>query len=161
MFSTDSEEIFVEIRGRSFTKLLQAHTYNILHTWAACQESLTYECVDSSHWCDHKSIWSRANVVVAMQEIQRWQCQRWCVFYLSTSDLLIVGPRKRHTKQLRQTDGERFFEYRVHVEIAKDFPRSDHRVRHTSDIKWSRWCEWCDHVSSRLWDVCVFESEVC
>jgi hypothetical protein len=32
MFSTDSEEIFVEIPEPSFTKLLQAHTYNILHT---------------------------------------------------------------------------------------------------------------------------------
>ena len=32
MFSTEAEEIFVEIIGLVFTKLLQAHTYNILHT---------------------------------------------------------------------------------------------------------------------------------
>jgi len=32
MFSTDAEEIFVEIIVPSFTKLLQVHTYNILHT---------------------------------------------------------------------------------------------------------------------------------
>jgi hypothetical protein len=31
-FSTDSEEIFVEIIGPDFTNVLQAHTYNILHT---------------------------------------------------------------------------------------------------------------------------------
>ena len=31
-FSTDAEEIFVEIIGESFTKLLQTRTYNILHT---------------------------------------------------------------------------------------------------------------------------------
>ena len=32
MFSTEAEEIFVEIIELNFTKLLQAHTYNILHT---------------------------------------------------------------------------------------------------------------------------------
>jgi hypothetical protein len=42
------------------------------------------------------------------------------MFYLSMGDLLMVGPSKRHTKQLRQTDGERFFEDRRHVEIAED-----------------------------------------
>jgi hypothetical protein len=31
-FSTGSEENFVEIIGKVFTKLLQTHTYNILHT---------------------------------------------------------------------------------------------------------------------------------
>jgi len=31
-FSTGAEEIFVEIVVESFTKLLQMHTYNILHT---------------------------------------------------------------------------------------------------------------------------------
>ena len=34
-FSTDSEEIFVEIKASDFTNVLQAHTYNILHTLAA------------------------------------------------------------------------------------------------------------------------------
>ena len=31
-FSTDSEEIYVEINTDDFTKLLQRHIYNILHT---------------------------------------------------------------------------------------------------------------------------------
>ena len=31
-FSTGSEENFVEIMGKVFTKLLQTHTYNTLHT---------------------------------------------------------------------------------------------------------------------------------
>jgi len=35
MISTGSVEIFVEIIGVIFTKLLQAHTYNALHTRAA------------------------------------------------------------------------------------------------------------------------------
>jgi hypothetical protein len=35
MFSTGSEENFVEITGDYFTKLLQTRTYNILHTSAA------------------------------------------------------------------------------------------------------------------------------
>jgi hypothetical protein len=32
MISTDPEENFVEITPHLFTKLLQTHTYNILHT---------------------------------------------------------------------------------------------------------------------------------
>lgn len=32
MFSTDAEEIFVEIIWESFTKLLQTYIYNTLHT---------------------------------------------------------------------------------------------------------------------------------
>jgi prophage maintenance system killer protein len=32
MISTGSEENFVEITGKYFTKLLQTHTYNTLHT---------------------------------------------------------------------------------------------------------------------------------
>ena len=39
-FSTDSEEIDVEIDTISFTKLLQMRSYNILHTSAACVETL-------------------------------------------------------------------------------------------------------------------------
>jgi hypothetical protein len=39
-FSTDSEEISVEIAAISFTKLLQMRSYNILHTSAACVETL-------------------------------------------------------------------------------------------------------------------------
>ena len=39
-FSTDSEEINVEIAAISFTKLLQMRSYNILHTSAAYVETL-------------------------------------------------------------------------------------------------------------------------
>ena len=53
------------------------------------------------------------------------------VFYLSTIDLLIVGPSKTDTNGLRQTDGERFFEDRMHVEFTKDFQQSLRRVRDT------------------------------
>ncbi len=45
--STDPEEIFVEIIGPNFTKLLQLHTYNTLHTSAAYAESVTDERVTS------------------------------------------------------------------------------------------------------------------
>ena len=47
MFSTDSEEIYVEINSPSFTKLLQTHIYNTLHTSAACRKTLPYEHLDS------------------------------------------------------------------------------------------------------------------
>lgn len=46
MLSTDPEENFVEIIGSSFTKLLQAHTYNTLHTSAAYAKSFSDECVN-------------------------------------------------------------------------------------------------------------------
>lgn len=42
------------------------------------------------------------------------------MFYLLAIDLLIVGPSKSDTKQLRQTDGERFFGDRMHVKFAKE-----------------------------------------
>jgi len=57
------------------------------------------------------------------------------VFYVLTIDLLIVGPSKSHTNQLRQTDGERFFEDRMHVEIAEQFSHSTRRVRDNKDTK--------------------------
>ena len=41
-FSTDPEEIFVEINTDDFTKLLQKHIYNILHTSAAEPKLLVY-----------------------------------------------------------------------------------------------------------------------
>ena len=41
--STDPEEIFVEITLQVFTKVLQAHTYNTLHTWAAHAKSFSNE----------------------------------------------------------------------------------------------------------------------
>jgi hypothetical protein len=44
--STDPEEIFVENPLPSFTKLLQAHTYNTLHTSAARAKSFANECVN-------------------------------------------------------------------------------------------------------------------
>jgi hypothetical protein len=57
------------------------------------------------------------------------------MFYLSTIDLLIVGPSKTHPKRLRQTDGERFFEDRQLVEFTEKFRQSDHRVRDNKDTK--------------------------
>jgi hypothetical protein len=36
----------VEIIGQSFTKVLQAHTYNILHTLAARSQSFLYERIN-------------------------------------------------------------------------------------------------------------------
>ena len=64
------------------------------------------------------------NVAIGMQETEQSTCQSLRVFYLSLIDLLIVGPSKTHPNQLRQTDGERFFEDHMHVEFAKDFPQS-------------------------------------
>ena len=46
IFSTDAEEIFVEIIVASFTKLLQTRTYNILHTSAAHAKTFLDECVN-------------------------------------------------------------------------------------------------------------------
>ena len=43
IFSTGSEEIYVEIMGYYFTKLLQTRTYNALHTSAALQKLFTCE----------------------------------------------------------------------------------------------------------------------
>jgi len=57
------------------------------------------------------------------------------VFYLWSIDLLIVGPVKTDPKHLRQTDGERFFEDRMHFKFARDLQQSDRRVRDSKDIK--------------------------
>ena len=129
MFSTDSEEIFVENRIPSFTKLLQAHTYNILHTWAARQKSFTYERLDSSEPCDLIVSWSMNKCCGG--DARNWanRVSMTTMFYVLTIDLLIVGPTKRDTKWLRQTDGERFFDERAQFEIAKDFPRFQLRIR--------------------------------
>ena len=48
MISTDPEENFVEIRPHLFTKLLQVHTYNILHTRAARVETFVLESLKSN-----------------------------------------------------------------------------------------------------------------
>jgi len=50
------------------------------------------------------------------------------MFYVSQIDLLIVGPLKSDTNQLRQTDGERFFADREHANFTKDSAQSDLRV---------------------------------
>jgi hypothetical protein len=46
-FSTGAEEIFVEITDLIFTKLLQVHTYNTLHTSAAQYKSLCWQHMSS------------------------------------------------------------------------------------------------------------------
>ena len=66
-----------------------------------------------------------------MQEIEQLSLSNHDLFYLSTIDLLIVGPSKKHTNWLRQTDGERFFEDRMHVKFTKDFQQSLRRGRDT------------------------------
>ena len=79
-----------------------------------------HERLDSSNACDKSARGPRTNVADAMQETEHWSVNRRRVFYLSTIDLLIVGPSKRDTKQLRQTDGERFFGDREHDENAEE-----------------------------------------
>ena len=71
------------------------------------------------------------SVAMRMQETE----QRRALVLSFSIDLLIVGPPKKNTKRLRQTDGERFFEDRVHIEFAKDFPPSHPRIRDTYDTK--------------------------
>jgi len=70
-----------------------------------------------------------------MQESKQREVSMRRVFYLSTIDLLIVGPSKTHTHHLRETDGERFFEDCLHVKFAKDFLRVTALVRDTYDTK--------------------------
>ena len=93
------------------------------------------ERVDSANACESSTRGPTTNVVDAMQEIRQRTCQSSLAFYVSTIDLLIVGPPKKNTKRLRQTDGERFFEIYSQVEFAKDFPTSHPRVRDTYDTK--------------------------
>jgi hypothetical protein len=54
------------------------------------------------------------------------------MFYLSTIDLLIVGPSKTHTNGLGQTDGERFFGDRIDLEFTKDL---NHRFAPFATVK--------------------------
>ena len=70
-----------------------------------------------------------------MQETKQTRVSMMPMFYLARIDLLIVGPSKTNANQLGETDGERFFDDRSHVEFAKEFPQSHHRVRDTKDIK--------------------------
>lgn len=70
-----------------------------------------------------------------MQEIEQLAVSITCAFYLSTIDLLIVGPSKTHTNGLGQTDGERFFGDHIDLEFTKDFKHSLRCVRNSKDIK--------------------------
>jgi hypothetical protein len=45
------------------------------------------------------------------------------------------GTTKKEYEVVRQTDGERFFEDRVHIEFAKDFPRSHPLIRDNYDTE--------------------------
>ena len=45
------------------------------------------------------------------------------------------GTNKKATKRLRQTDGERFFEDRVHIEFVKEIPPSHPCIRDSYDTE--------------------------
>ena len=71
------------------------------------------------------------HVANLLQETEQVTCQSTTVFYVSKMDLLIVGPLNTYTNLLRQTDGERFFVFRTHVEFAKDLSPRHRRLRDT------------------------------
>jgi hypothetical protein len=125
----------VEINSASFTKLLQAHTYNILHTSAACRKTFLYECLDPWNGVISTRVIDYRHVAILLQETSQGRCQSTTLFYFSKVDLLIVGPSNTHTKLLRQTDGERFFAGREHVEFAEEFSTRRRRVRDTWDTR--------------------------
>jgi hypothetical protein len=62
-------------------------------------------------------------LVTTLQQLSSEWRQLTPLFYLSAGSLLIVGPSKAHTKELRQTDGERFFDFRSHFKFARDSRR--------------------------------------
>ena len=77
---------------------------------------------------------------------------------LSFNDaLLIVGPSKINTHSLRQTDGERFFEFCAVREFSREF-ECHTKVSVTIKTQNLTSCSsWCDHVSSRTRIVCVLK----
>jgi len=87
----------VEINSASFTKLLQTHTYNILHTSAAYRETFVYERLDSLNASYARASSADANVTIVLQESEQLTCQSMALFYVSHFDLLIVGPSNTHT----------------------------------------------------------------
>jgi hypothetical protein len=60
----------VEINSPSFTKLLQTHTYNILHTSAARQKTFTNERLDSSKAVICARMDHEKNIAVVLQEME-------------------------------------------------------------------------------------------
>jgi hypothetical protein len=72
-----------------------------------------------------------AHVAILLQETAQATSRSTTLFYVSKVNLLMVGPSNTHTKLLRQTDGERFFARREHVEFTKDFSLRRRRLRDT------------------------------
>jgi hypothetical protein len=109
-FSTDPEEIFVEIMVGSFTKLLQAHTYNTLHTLAARSQSFFNERINP---------FGKGHNSQTLQLNSPQRLQRWSIPFFPA--LLIVGPLQINANRLRQTFGERFLKLHSTLEFSNEF----------------------------------------
>ena len=84
----------------------------------------------------------RSRKALPMNVLSLQQCQRSCVrrqmVHRFSTHLLIVGPDKINTKRLRQTYGERFFDFKEHSNfLANSYVRfrTLQQLRHRNQLQ--------------------------